>query len=221
MVKPRETTWSDLKVELAQFDRAGLLGLLKDLHALNPANRAFLAARLGVGSDPLTPFKKVISRWIYPDLIKGQDVSVAKAKKAIADYRKAIGRPEGMTELCIFYCEEAARLAIGAYDAVGDVAPVSVSAVADTGGDWARYHSRRRYPAGRADFCFTLGHPSAPPVLGPADRVHPGALPGQTVAMDLWRFHAVRGRATHLHRRRLCHGRGGDHAGDAAVAVQD
>ena len=110
MVKPRETTWSDLKAELAQFDRTGLLGLLKDLYALRPENRAFLAARLGVGSDPLTPFKKVISRWTYPDLMKGQDVSVAKAKKAIADYSKAVGRPEGMAELCIFYCEEAARL---------------------------------------------------------------------------------------------------------------
>ena len=110
MVKPRETTWSDLKAELAQFDRTGLLGLLKDLCALRPENRAFLAARLNVGSDPLTPFKKVISRWTYPDLMKGQDVSVAKAKKAIADYSKAAGQPEGMAELCIFYCEEAARL---------------------------------------------------------------------------------------------------------------
>ena len=35
---------------------------------------------------------------------------MAKAKKAIADYRKAVGRPEGMAELCIFYCEEATRL---------------------------------------------------------------------------------------------------------------
>jgi hypothetical protein len=35
---------------------------------------------------------------------------VAKAKKAIADYRKAVGRPVGITELCVFYCEEAARL---------------------------------------------------------------------------------------------------------------
>ena len=42
--------------------------------------------------------------------MNGQDVSVAKAKKAIADYRKAIGRSEGMAELCVFYCEEAARL---------------------------------------------------------------------------------------------------------------
>ena len=39
---------------------------------------------------------------MYPDLIKGQNVSVAKAKKAIADYRKAVGRAEGITELCVF-----------------------------------------------------------------------------------------------------------------------
>src|SRR5437764_15483944 len=31
----------------------------------------------------------------------------SKAKKAIADYKKAIGRPDGMAELSIFYCEEA------------------------------------------------------------------------------------------------------------------
>jgi hypothetical protein len=39
--------------------------------------------------------------------MKGQPVSVSKAKKAIADYKKAIGRPEGLAELSIFYCEEA------------------------------------------------------------------------------------------------------------------
>ena len=59
MAKPRETTWSDLKGELAHFDRTGLLGLLKDLYALRPENRTFLSARLGVGSDPLAPFKQV------------------------------------------------------------------------------------------------------------------------------------------------------------------
>jgi hypothetical protein len=37
--------------------------------------------------------------------------SVSKAKKAIVDYRKAIGMPEGIAELSVFYCEQAARLA--------------------------------------------------------------------------------------------------------------
>ena len=39
--------------------------------------------------------------------MKRQRISVSKAKKAIADYKKAIGRPAGMAELSIFYCEEA------------------------------------------------------------------------------------------------------------------
>jgi hypothetical protein len=39
--------------------------------------------------------------------MKGQSVSVSKAKKAIADYKKAIGRSDEIAELSIFYCEEA------------------------------------------------------------------------------------------------------------------
>ncbi|NDV14075.1 hypothetical protein GZH52_14975 [Crenobacter sp. HX-7-9] len=37
-------------------------------------------------------------------------VSVAKAKKAISDYKKALGQPEGLAELAVFYCEEAFNL---------------------------------------------------------------------------------------------------------------
>lgn len=102
--------WSDVKVALAQFDRAGLLGLIKDLHALNGGNQSFLHARLGLGADPLVPYKKTISRWIFPDFLRGQDISVAKAKKAISEYKKAIGLPEGVAELSVFYCEQAAGL---------------------------------------------------------------------------------------------------------------
>ena len=39
--------------------------------------------------------------------MKNQTISVSKAKKTIADYKKAIGRPDGMAELSIYYCEEA------------------------------------------------------------------------------------------------------------------
>ena len=38
--------------------------------------------------------------------MKNEPISVAKAKKAISDYKKAIGRPEGLAELSVFYCEE-------------------------------------------------------------------------------------------------------------------
>src|SRR4029078_4343356 len=105
-----EPSWRDVKVELEGFDRAGLLGLLKDLYELSRDNQAFLNARLNLGATPLVPLKKITSRWIAPDVMKGQDISVAKAKKAISDYKKAIGYPKGVAELSLFYCEEAVGL---------------------------------------------------------------------------------------------------------------
>ena len=108
-IKPAPT-WSDAKATLVNLDRAGLIGLLKDLHGLNPENRAFLQARLSLGADPLAPYKATIARWICPDVTRGQNTSVAKAKKAIADYRRATGLPKGMAELSVVYCEQAADL---------------------------------------------------------------------------------------------------------------
>ena len=99
-------SWGSLKARLRDFDRTALLGLLQDLYAASKENQAFLHARLNLGSNPLVPYKAVISRWICPDIFRDQPVSVAKAKKAISDYKKAIGHPEGMAELTTFYCEE-------------------------------------------------------------------------------------------------------------------
>jgi hypothetical protein len=105
--KKTSPTWNDVKTALMDFDRAGLRGLVQDLYTASKDNQAFLHARLGLGDDQLKPFKASISRLIAPDLMKGQPTSVSKAKKVIADYKKAIGRPDEMAELSIFYCEEA------------------------------------------------------------------------------------------------------------------
>jgi len=100
-------SWSDVKAQLAAFDRAGLLGLVQDLYAASKDNQAFLHARFGLGDDVLRPYKAAIDRWLWPDVFKNQDTSVAKAKKAIADYKKAVGQPEGLAELAVFFCERA------------------------------------------------------------------------------------------------------------------
>jgi hypothetical protein len=111
--KSASPTWADVKALLLTFDRAGLQGLVQDLYAASKDNQAFLHARFGLGPDQLSPFKATISRWINPDLMRNQAVSASKAKKAIADYDKAIGRPEGLAELSIFFCEEAFSFAEG------------------------------------------------------------------------------------------------------------
>lgn len=107
-VQKSKLSWADVKTQLAAFDRAGLLGLVQDLYAANKDNQAFLHTRLHLGGDVLKPYKATIARWLWPDVFKNQDSSVAKAKKAIADYRQASGTAEGLAELMVFYCEQAA-----------------------------------------------------------------------------------------------------------------
>ena len=89
--KKSAPSWGDVKAKLADFDRAGLIGLVQDLYAASKDNQAFLHARFGLGDDVLKPYKATIDRWLWPDVFKQQDTSVAKAKKAIADYKKKNG----------------------------------------------------------------------------------------------------------------------------------
>ena len=106
-IKKGKPGWRDVKGALVDFDRAGLLALVQDMYAASKDNQVFLHARFGLGEDALEPYRVVIERWLCPDVYKNQDYSVAKARKPIADYKKAIGLPAGLAELMVFYCEQA------------------------------------------------------------------------------------------------------------------
>jgi hypothetical protein len=103
-----QPTWTDVKAQLAAFDRTALLDLLHHLYAAHEDNRAFLHARFGLGEDVLEPYKKTIDRWLWPDPFRNQDTSVSKAKQAISHYKRAVGDAAGVSELMVFYCEQAA-----------------------------------------------------------------------------------------------------------------
>ena len=100
-------SWTDVKAELASFDRPGLLGLIQDLYAAHKDNQMFLHARFGLGAEVLKPYKETLDRWLWPDVLRNQDTSVVKAKQAISSYRKAVGDSAGLAELMVFYCEQA------------------------------------------------------------------------------------------------------------------
>lgn len=103
--KKNTPIWSDVKAKLADLDRAGLIRLVQDLYATSKDNQAFLHARFALGDDVLKPYKAIITQGINP-IDPYRSLSVAKAKKAIRDYKKALGQPEGLAELTVFYCEE-------------------------------------------------------------------------------------------------------------------
>ncbi|HWI67405.1 MAG TPA: hypothetical protein VNS88_03365 [Nitrospiraceae bacterium] len=100
--------WADVKAKLASLDKIGLIGLVQDLYAAHKDNQTFLHTRFGLGRDVLEPYKETLDRWLWPDPLRNQDVSVAKAKQAISSYRKAVGEPAGLAELMVYFCENAA-----------------------------------------------------------------------------------------------------------------
>jgi hypothetical protein len=102
-----QPTWTDVKAKLVNFDRAALVGLIQSLYSAQKDNQMFLHSRFGLGGDVLEPYKKIIDRWLWPDVLRNQDTSVSQAKQAISDYKKAVGDPEGVAELMVFYCEQA------------------------------------------------------------------------------------------------------------------
>lgn len=106
----KKPTWTDLKSQLADVDRSVLLDAIRDLYSFSKDNQAFLNARFALGEDVLEPYKATIDRWLSPDFRRNQDISVTTARKAVSDYRKAIGRPEGLAELTVFYCESCLKL---------------------------------------------------------------------------------------------------------------
>jgi hypothetical protein len=84
------------------------MGLIQDLYAAHKDNQTFLHTRFGLGDDLLKPYKETLKRWLWPDVLRNQFISVAKAKQAISSYRKAIGEHARLAELMVFYCESAA-----------------------------------------------------------------------------------------------------------------
>jgi len=103
-----QPTWTDVKAKLAVLDRTNLMGLIQDLYAAHKDNQTFLHTRFGLGEDVLKPYKETLERWLWPDVLRNQEISVAKAKQAISNYRKAIGEPAGLAELMVSFCENAA-----------------------------------------------------------------------------------------------------------------
>lgn len=86
--KNASPTWSDVRAALLHFDCAGLRGLVQDLYTVSKDNQH--SCMPAWAWDTISPnLQASISYWICPDAMKHQSISVSKAKKAIADYKKA------------------------------------------------------------------------------------------------------------------------------------
>ena len=118
-------SWSGVKSKVTKLDAPQLVNLVAELYRLSKENQAFLHARLAVVEDPLEFYKKIIDECMYPDVHKNKPIQIAKAKKAISDYSKAVGDALGEAELMTFFVEQGNALTID----YGDIHEVFYAAV--------------------------------------------------------------------------------------------
>ncbi len=103
--KQASHSWKDVRSVLNKASHKDLLGLVGDLYALRRENQDFLHARFLKGDDALVPYKETIEQYISPAEPWKHPIRISLARKAISDYRKAVGDSQGLAELMLFYAE--------------------------------------------------------------------------------------------------------------------
>ena len=99
-------TWSAVKSAVIKLSHDDLLSLVADLYRLSKPNQAFLHARYADAEAAMEDCKKIISDCLYPDMQRDRPLQVAKAKKAVADFCKAVAEPMRHAELMVFFLEQ-------------------------------------------------------------------------------------------------------------------
>lgn len=108
----RKISRRNIKARLAETEREALTALVADLYELAEENRAFIDARLRLTADPLAPFRERIKGALYPDPVSRQPIRLAAGRKALRDYRRAVGDPEGILDLLVYYVECGTRFTV-------------------------------------------------------------------------------------------------------------
>jgi len=98
-------TISEIRRFIEKQDKATLVSLICDLYSISPQNRNFLETRFIPASGGLEKYKKIITKALYPDVISNGRISFRDAKKAISDYKKAVGTGTGLAELLVYAFE--------------------------------------------------------------------------------------------------------------------
>ena len=103
MSKP---TWSTVKAGASELSQKELLSLIGELYRLSKGNQAFLHARFADQGVAMEEFKTIVAECLYPDVSRDHPLQVAKAKKAVADFCKAVADPAAHAELMLFFLEQ-------------------------------------------------------------------------------------------------------------------
>jgi hypothetical protein len=103
--------WSNVRQQLASWDRSALVALIKDLYETASVNRDFIHARCQAGENggqSLEVYRSKIIEQFFPARGYG-NLKLGQARQAIREYRKASGNLAGVIELLMTYVENGVK----------------------------------------------------------------------------------------------------------------
>jgi hypothetical protein len=105
MKKKKPATWADVKVSLERMDRAGLLGVIRDLYEAGDLNRRFLHARFVPAAPILDEYRRLVRNAVFPDPFSQRPIRLRDGTTTITEYKRATGDLAGTVDLMLEFVE--------------------------------------------------------------------------------------------------------------------
>jgi hypothetical protein len=105
MKSKKPESWSNVKASLSSMDRAGLVGVIRDLYDANTANRRFLHARFVPAAAALADYRDLVDKAVFPDPLSQRPIRLRDAAAAITDYKRSTGDLVGVVDLLLTFVE--------------------------------------------------------------------------------------------------------------------
>jgi hypothetical protein len=104
-MKKKPATWAAVKGNLDRIDRAGLLGVIRDLYEAAEVNRRFLHARFVPAASTLEDYRRMIRAALFPDPFSQRPIRLRDATATITEYKRATGDLTGTVDLMLEFVE--------------------------------------------------------------------------------------------------------------------
>ena len=105
MKSTKPASWSNVKASLGSLDRAGLVGIIRDLYEASRANRRFLNARFVPAAAALDEYRDLVQAAVFPDPFSQRPIRLRDAAAAITDYKRSTGDLVGVVDLLLTFAE--------------------------------------------------------------------------------------------------------------------
>jgi hypothetical protein len=105
MKSKNAATWSNVKTTLSSMDRAGLVGVIRDLYEASSSNRRFLHARFVPAAATLDEYRDLVAKAVFPDPLSNRPIRLRDAAATITDYKRSTGNLSGVVDLLLTFVE--------------------------------------------------------------------------------------------------------------------